>query len=110
MASRFRVRWTEAASTDLENIVRYTAEGSPLNATKMYRQLRKRTAALRSMPDRGHIVKELADLTVTAYRELVVSPYRIVYRVDKRNVFVHAILDGRRDVREILAERLLRDN
>ena len=63
---------------------------------------------LRTLPARGRVVPELADLEITAYLELSVPPYRIIYRTEKSKVFVHAVLDDRRDLRELLAERLLR--
>lgn len=109
MPARFRVRWTESAATDPENIIRFIAKDSPLNASKIYQRLRKRAVTLRTFPNRGHAVPELVDLKITTYRELEVSPYRIIYRIDGANVFVHAVLDGRRDLREILIERFLRN-
>jgi len=38
-----------------------------------------------------------------------VAPYRLVYRVASRDVFVLALVDGRRDLEDILFERLLRE-
>ncbi len=108
MASTFRVEWTEAASSDLENIVRFIARDSPLNATKLYKRVRSRAKTLRTFPARGRVVPELAELEITAYLEISVPPYRIIYRIDKPKVLVHAVLDARRDLRELLAERLLR--
>ena len=108
MASRFRVEWTEAASSDLEDIIRFIARDSPLNATKLYKRLRKRAETLRTLPARGRVVPELADLEITAYLERSVPPYRIICRIEESKVFVHAVLDARRDLRELLAERLLR--
>ena len=110
MASRFRVEWTEAASSDLEDIVRFIARDSPLNATKLYKRLRKRAETLQTLHSRGRVVPELADLEIRACLELSVPPYRIIYRIQKPKVFVHAVLDARRDLREVLAERLLRSS
>ena len=108
MASRFRIEWTEAASSDLEYIIRFIARDSPLNAAKLYKRLRTRAQTLRNLPARGRVVPELANLEITAYLELSVPPYRLIYRIEKPRVFVHAVLDARRDLRELLAERLLR--
>ena len=110
MASRFRVEWTEAATKDFEEIISFIARDSPLNAAKIYRRIRKRANSLRLFPGRGHTVPELADLDVLNYYELSVPPYRIIYRVEKPTVYVNALLDGRRDLRQILSERLLRMN
>jgi len=108
VASRFRVEWTDAAATDVAEIIRFIARDSPFNASKVYQRIRKRANTLRRLPDRGHVVPELAELGVITYRELAAPPYRILYRIEKSKVFVQAVLDGRRDVRQILSERLLR--
>ena len=108
MPSRFRIEWTEAASRDLVEIITFIARDSPPDAATLYQRIRKRADTLRRFPGRGHVVPELASLDVVYYRELLVLPYRIVYRIDKPKVFVHAVLDGRRDLRQLLSERLLR--
>jgi toxin ParE1/3/4 len=43
-----------------------------------------------------------------SWRELVVKPYRILYRVSSDTVTVLAVFDGRRDLEDLLLERLLR--
>ena len=108
MASRFRVEWTDAASADLAEIITFISRDSPLNAAKVYERIRKRANTLRTFPDRGHVVPELVELDVVSYKELSVPPYRILYRIEKSKVFVQAVLDGRRDLRQLLSERLIR--
>ncbi|MGI8905372.1 MAG: type II toxin-antitoxin system RelE/ParE family toxin [Candidatus Sumerlaeaceae bacterium] len=44
---------------------------------------------------------------VLSYRELVVSPWRVIYRITEQHVLVVAIIDGRRNVPDLLYERLL---
>ena len=43
------------------------------------------------------------------WRELIVKPYRIIYRIDEDTVNVLAVLDGRRDLQDLLLERLIRE-
>lgn len=45
---------------------------------------------------------------VAAYREIGLTPYRIIYRIRDNLVTVHAILDGRRDLADLLHRRLVR--
>ena len=52
---------------------------------------------------------ELASSGTRMWRELVVRPYRIVYRIRKDTVMVGAVLDGRRDLEDLLLERLTRN-
>ena len=37
------------------------------------------------------------------------KPYRIVYQVGKKTVYIHCVFDGRRDMQKLLQERLLRE-
>lgn len=107
MAER-RVRWTETARRDLDSIVDYIAEDSIENALAVLDRLRERVDLLTVAAERGRTVSELKDLDVHQYREVIERPWRIVYRIEGDAVLVLAVLDGRRDLRSLLLERLLR--
>ena len=108
MSRRFRVLWTESAAKDLEEIVSFISEDSPANARSVFHRIRKRAQTLRSLPDRGRYLPELLDFGLRTWRELVVDPYRLIYRIEGTTVFVNAVLDGRRDLRDVLLNRLVR--
>jgi plasmid stabilization system protein ParE len=55
------------------------------------------------------LVPELKAVDVLQYRELIEPPWRIIYRIEPDQVMVLAVLDGRRDLRSLLLERLVRD-
>jgi plasmid stabilization system protein ParE len=59
------------------------------------------------MPLRGRTVPELRDHGVLNYREIIVSPWRIIYRVQDSAVIVLAVIDGRRSLEDVLLYRLL---
>ena len=110
MARRsFRVQWAEAAVRDLEELISYIAADSPLNAERILDKLEKRALTLESTPVRGRVVPELAHFGIRNWRELIVKPYRIIYRIDEDTVNVLAVLDGRRDLQDLLLERLIRE-
>ena len=109
MARRwFRVQWAEVAVRDLEELVSYIATDSELDANRALSRLEKRAAASESNPGWGRVVPELAHFGMRTWRELVVRPYRLVYRIEGDTVTVLATLDGRRDLEDVLLERLLR--
>lgn len=70
---------------------------------------RKTAAGLGNHPERGRIVPELESYGITAYRELIVAPWRIIYQVRGNDVYVLAVVDGRRNVEDVLLDRLTRD-
>ena len=108
MVQHFEVLWSELAIIDAVQIVGFVAADSPLNARKLFLRLSRKVSSLRVSPSRGWIVPELAGIGIESYREVLLGPYRVIYRVDERTVYVNCILDGRRHLHELLLERLVR--
>ncbi len=109
MADRSRrVVWAEAAARDLEDIVSFVAIDSPPNAERLLARLSARARSLETSSGRGRIVPELLPLGMRTWRELVVRPYRLIYRVAGDTVIVLAVFDGRRELEDVLLERLVR--
>ena len=77
-------------------------------ALAVLERLEQAAARLESMPLRGRLVPELARRNIRLYRELIVRPWRIIYRVGTGRVWVLAVLDGRRELEGLLLSRLLR--
>jgi toxin ParE1/3/4 len=104
----FEVRLTRGAEDDLERLYDHLAEqGSPVIADALLDAILAKVEALERFPHRGSIPKELAGLGIRNFRQLVHSPYRILYRVIGREVFVLLVADGRRDMQTLLEWRLL---
>jgi toxin ParE1/3/4 len=104
----FRVLWTETAVRDLESLLGYIAAASPINAGKVLARLKSKAESLKTTPGRGRLVPELVQHGLPVWRELIVRPYRILYRIDRRTVSVLGVLDPRRDLEDVLLERLIR--
>lgn len=108
MTASFAVLWTRTAESDLRSVIsRFSAE-SPEAALKVLERIEERAARLGNWPLRGRVVPELAEHAILAYRELVVPPWRVVYRIDGRKVWIVAVLDSRRSLEDLLLERFLR--
>lgn len=106
---RYRVRIIEDAEHDLVDIYYYVALNDSLEkAAYVLEQLESRCLRLVELPNRGHIPPELNRIGVTAYREVHFKPYRIIYEIIGQEVFIHSVLDGRRDIVLLLERRLLR--
>ncbi|HEY6896456.1 MAG TPA: type II toxin-antitoxin system RelE/ParE family toxin [Rhodocyclaceae bacterium] len=107
-AGRFQVLLTAGAEQDLEAIYDYVAEfDSPANAGRLLDRLMKVIDSLAAMPERGNHPRELLALGIREYRETSFKPYRVIYRVMERRVYIYLIADGRRDMQALLARRLL---
>ena len=106
----YRVDWAEVAERDLLGIVSYLADRNPAAAVEVLDGLERRAASLRTSPGRGRVIPELARLQVQQYRELIVAPYRLTYRIDGSRVVVLGVFDSRRNLEDVLLERLVRDS
>ncbi|MCM3877903.1 MAG: type II toxin-antitoxin system RelE/ParE family toxin [Thermoanaerobaculia bacterium] len=103
------VEWALIACQDLTEIIEYIARDDPGAAARVLDTLEARAASLRTLAARGRIVPELKRIQVHAYRELLGGPYRLIYRVESARVVVVGVFDGRRNLEDILIDRLLRD-
>lgn len=105
----YRVNLIVDAEQDLLEIYRYVASfHSSARADRLLDELEQLCSGLAEMPERGHVPPELEMFEVQQYREIHWKVYRIIYTIEGDEVFVHCILDGRRDVQELLQQRLLR--
>ena len=104
----FAVLPTNDAARDLNELYDYIAvHDSPRKADYVLEQIEKTFSRLSEFPERGVNPKELLKLGIREYREIFFKPYRIIYRVMDKNVYVLLIVDGRRDMQSLLQRRLL---
>lgn len=108
MTGKYRVEWAVAAEGDLRQIIDYVAANGPDNALQVLKKIRQKAASLYTFPEKGRIVPELQGQGINIYRELIAAPWRIVYRISDKTVFVLSVIDARQNVEDILLSRLLR--
>jgi plasmid stabilization system protein ParE len=106
MNKKYDVVWSNIAENDLINIVEYIADDSPPNALKIFKRIKQKASSLYTFPERGRIVPELRDQGILQYRELVISRWRILYRISEKSVLVLSVLDSCRNIEDILLNRL----
>lgn len=106
MTKSFKVHWAGIAEEDLRNIVLYIAEDSPTNARAVFEKIKEKASSLTLFPERGRTVPELQDQGISLYRELIPSPWRIIYRIEGKKVYILSALDSRQNVEDILLKRL----
>jgi toxin ParE1/3/4 len=106
---KYRVLVVAEAEDDIFDIYRHvlSIDGHD-RATYVLGKPCKTCQSLANMPRRGHRPPELERIGVRDYLETHFKPYRIIYQIVGRTVFVHCVLDGRRAVQEMLERRLLR--
>ncbi len=106
MKKRYEVIWSNIAEKDLIDIVEYISADSPSTALKSFKNIKQKASKLYSFPERGRVVPELRDQGIVQYRELIISPWRVIYRISEKSVYVLSVLDARQNIEDILFRRL----
>jgi toxin ParE1/3/4 len=105
-----RVLLTLDAVNDLEELDTWiSTHDSPERADYVLDRISEVFQELAKLPERGTYPKELSALGIREFREVFFKPYRIIYRVEHRAVYIYLIADGRRDMQTLLSRRLLTD-
>ena len=77
--------WTEPALLDLEEVAEYIALDDPSAASRVVQKVFERVERLEQHPQSGRRPPEMPRMP---YREVVVPPCRIFYRVENDQVFI----------------------
>ena len=109
MAKNYRVLWAKAAEEDLKSIIEYISVDSLSAARDSLKKIKTKASNLCSFPQRGRVVPELKDHGILQYRELIIPPWRMIYRISEEQVYVLLVIDSRRNVEDVLLERLIRE-
>ena len=105
----YTVYIVDDAEQDIINIYDYIVSSDSLEkAEYVLENIEKKCFDLSEYPIRGHYPPELERIGIFEYREVHFKPYRIIYKIIASNVYVHCVLDGRREMQKLLENRLLR--
>ena len=103
-----KILLTHSAERDLEALYDYIAENdSQANANYVLDKMMEVAESLAAFPERGSYPKELLALGIREYRQVYFKPYRLIYRINGKQVIVYLIADGRRDMQTLLMRRML---
>ena len=106
--NKYKVLWTKTANEDLKSIIDYISIKSIVNAIDQFQRIKISAEKLTTFPAQGRIVPELAEQNIFIYHELIISPWRLLYKIEDSIVLVLAVIDSRRNIEDILLNRQLR--
>jgi toxin ParE1/3/4 len=96
MAPPLALTWSAPALDDLDEIAAHIALDKPAAAAAFVQRVLAAVERLREHPSSG---RRLPELPRTPYREVIVSPCRIVYRRDGGTIFIVYVFRGERQLR-----------
>jgi len=103
-----KIVWSQDASDDLIDIVTYIKEKSGKNiANEIYQRIISHVEKIDDFPETGRVVPELLSIGVIDIREIIETPWRIMYRITSNKIQIISVIDGRRNVEEILYKKVI---
>jgi len=98
-----QIIWTEPALLDLNEIAEYIALDKPVAASLLVQKVFSKTERLEEFPESG---RNPAELKKSRYKEIIVGPCRIFYRIEKDKVYILYVMRSERKLRKyLLSER-----
>ncbi len=87
-----RIVWSPLAVDRALEIANYIARDKPSAAEKWINTVFSKVEQLKSSPEIGRIVPEISD---SQFRELIYGNYRIIYRIENKQVSILTIRHGK---------------
>ena len=97
-----KIVWSPLAVDRVSEIASYIAQDKPSAAEKWINTVFSKVEQLKSSPEIGRIVPEIRN---KQFRELIYGNYRIIYRVEKKQISILTIRHGKQilPIKEIMA-------
>ena len=105
-----KVSWTDGATDDLLEIREHWQAESKAYSAALTKGIRATVATLKTWPlEKSTYIKELEDLSLTQYRQILHEQYRIIFeRVESQDTFfIHIVCHTSRNLESLLRRRLL---
>lgn len=99
----------DSAQVDLTDLRSYIVkEFSRDTWLKTFAKIKTSIRNLAKHPRLGGVPPELVTLHLTQYRQILSGQNRIIYEVRTEAIYIHMVVDARRDIKTLLMQRLLR--
>jgi len=73
-----------------------------------YPKIKEAVRILKNFPQAGCIPEEIEKLNLTQYRQVLSGMNRVIYELRQDVIYIHIVVDARRDMNALLTRRLLR--
>jgi plasmid stabilization system protein ParE len=107
MDKEFTVWWTAPARDDVNEIIEYISKTNGTYAVKILDKIEENVDKLKTFPTAYRIVPELEKYGYFLYREIIVDYWRVMYKIENDLVYIMLVIDGRRNVEDIILKIIL---
>ena len=105
-----KIEWTPDGIDSLNEILEYYLDRAGENvANNIYRKIIKKIELLEMEKIKTKRTQELKDIGIFDVYELVIKPWKVYYKISENNkkVYILFVLDGRRNLEEILISKVI---
>ena|SRR5215510_8212386 len=107
---KYDVKMTQSAENDLNEIIEFISQNNPRTALVIMERIIAKIETLDRFPYKGGYVPELLAKNIKDYRQITEKPWKIYYKINENIVNVMAIIDSRRNLKDILINKLLNES
>lgn len=105
---KYKIIWSRDAKEDLLDIITYIKENTGSNTARViYNKIQSKIEKIAQFPEGFRVVPELKEIGVNEIKELIESPWRIFYKTTESEIKILTIIDGRRNIEDILYKKML---
>ena len=99
--SKYEIRFLKIAEEDFAEIISYIAMDSPKSAAGLAEKIMKDIEILSHNPQLGRVPSD-EDIKILGYRYLIIRNYIVFYTIEDNIIYIHRILHGARNYKELL--------
>lgn len=105
----FDIVFLDSAEQDLKDLRAYIIKNfSQRTWLSTFEKIKLAVKTLQRFPRAGIIPDEIEKLNLTQYRQILSGMNRIIYEVRQDTIYIHVVVDARREMSALLTRRLLR--
>ena len=94
-----QVNWTLNAINELDDVAEYIALSNPMAAIQLVQTVFEKAQRLEDFPESGRIPPELENFP---YREIIVNPLRVFYKIQNKDIFILHVMRQERDLQNFM--------
>ena len=107
MDKEYIVKWASPARDDVNEIIDHITLTNEIYAVKILDKIEESVEKLKIFPTFYRIVPELEKYGYLIYREIIVEYWRVIYKIENDLVYIMMVIDGRRNLEDILLKIIL---
>jgi toxin ParE1/3/4 len=105
---KYKINWSKDAGEEFIEIISWYKYKAGRNiAQRIYSKINSQIKKLKDMPGMGKPVQILKDIGINNYRQIIQDHWIIYYKIEEQTVNIISVIDGRRNLEEILYKKII---